>query len=285
MRTTEAIQMFIADCKYRNLSPKTIESYTWALHKLARVQPRLPAEPGPIKSLIAGQELAPESKHDLWRNLRAFYHWLAAQEIAADAMAGIPPPRTRRRLPRTLEPFEIAALFQRVQLRRDRAMIALALDTGIRLGELAGLTWPAVTSSGLRVDGKTGERTVPVSGQVRQLMLGLGDGYSIWTGRRGPLTRSGVQQITRRAMYRAGILPPKAGSHVLRHTFGKMYIMNGGDAFSLQRIMGHSKLETTMIYVYMNDKDIARQHAKFSPVARLDLLTGQLEDFKEEAAT
>ena len=276
MNTADAARLYLDDCRYRQLSSKTIEGYIWALSKLPQT---IPEDPGQVKRIIASQpDLSQESRHDLWRRLRTFYHWLSTEHQVADPMAHVPAPRTRRRLPRTLEPADIRRLLASADSRRDKAMLSLLLDTGIRLGELATLTWPAVTNSGLKVSGKTGERIVPISPAVRQQLVGLGDGLHIWTGKKGPLTTSGVQQAVRRCMYRAGLTPPRAGPHTLRHTFGRLYIMAGGDAFSLQRIMGHRNLATTMIYVYMSHEDLARQHAQFSPMANIY----ELPELREE---
>ena len=72
-------------------------------------------------------------------------------------------------------------------------------------------------------------------------------------------------------MRHAGFEPPKGGPHMLRHTFVVQYIINGGDVFSLQRIMGHQRLTTTMVYVDISTELVARQHEKFSPMAKLSL--------------
>ena len=78
---------------------------------------------------------------------------------------------------------------------------------------------------------------------------------------------SGVSLAVRRLLRKADIKPPKAGPHTLRHTFALRFIMAGGDVFSLQRIMGHQSVETTMIYVYMSDSLLAAQHSRYSPMA------------------
>lgn len=72
-------------------------------------------------------------------------------------------------------------------------------------------------------------------------------------------------------MKNAGFMPPKICPLTLRHTFGVQYIIKGGDAFSLQRIMGHRGIETTMIYVNMSTELVAQQHRKFSPMAEKEL--------------
>ena len=116
------------------------------------------------------------------------------------------------------------------------------------------------------MDGKSGERPIPLSPRVQQLLVGLGNTEHVWLGRYGPLTLHGVKLATRRALAKVGVYAPKAGPHMLRHTFGRHYIRRGGDVFSLQRIMGHQRLSTTMIYVAMNTNDLQEQHAKFSPL-------------------
>lgn len=89
----------------------------------------------------------------------------------------------------------------------------------------------------------------------------------MWVGRRGPMTTSGISLTIRRLLYQAGIMPPKAGPHTLRHTFALHYIMRGGDVFSLQRILGHRSVETTMIYVNMSADHLVAQHSRYSPMA------------------
>jgi integrase/recombinase XerD len=54
--------------------------------------------------------------------------------------------------------------------------------------------------------------------------------------------------------------------HIMRHTGVLIYIMNGGDPFSLQKILGHSDMSTTRKYIQMTNMDIKRQHNTFSPL-------------------
>jgi site-specific recombinase XerD len=54
----------------------------------------------------------------------------------------------------------------------------------------------------------------------------------------------------------------------VRHTFGRLYIMAGGDVFSLQRVLGHRSISSTRRYVDMDLRDVQVQHERFSPIAR-----------------
>ena len=64
-----------------------------------------------------------------------------------------------------------------------------------------------------------------------------------------PMSENTIKLIFTRLAKKAGV--SRLHIHLLRHTFATRYLMNGGDAFSLQRILGHSTLEMTRRYVDM----------------------------------
>jgi integrase/recombinase XerD len=90
-----------------------------------------------------------------------------------------------------------------------------------------------------------------------------------------PFTENGVQQMLRRYGKKAGITGIRCSPHSFRHTFAKNYLMNGGDIFSLQKILGHSSLASVRIYLNLFATDVKKQHLRFSPVDNLvPTLTG-----------
>ena len=103
---------------------------------------------------------------------------------------------------------------------RDEVLVVLVLDTGLRVG------------SELAAQG------------------------CIWWGQRGPLERDGVKRAYNRLFHRAGITGRKLGPHTLRHTFGTNYVRSSGGVRQLQYILGHQRIETTMIYVHLAGKDV-----------------------------
>ena len=270
MQTKVIIDAYLNEARQRQLSPKTIDGcYGWALSKLEAAFPdRLPEDPADVLAFIACQELAPTSRQNLWRALRTFWKWAVRNHLADSVvMESVPVPRTRTALPRTLTDEELARLLEAPRSRRDTALLAVPLDTGIRVGELASLRRSRIRPRSLVVSGKVGDRAVPISPHVHELLSELGEGESVWVGRRGPMTAPGISLTIRRLLYQAGIMPPKAGPHTLRHTFALRYIMRGGDVFSLQRILGHRSVETTMIYVNMSADHLVAQHSRYSPMA------------------
>jgi len=78
-----------------------------------------------------------------------------------------------------------------------------------------------------------------------------------------------VQRIIKRLAKKANIEGVRCSPHTLRHTGATLFIRYGGDPFSLQRLLGHSDISTTMIYVHMTGTALREAHAKASPVDRL----------------
>ena len=64
---------------------------------------------------------------------------------------------------------------------------------------------------------------------------------------------------------KAEVKDVRLSAHTFRHTFTKNWLMNGGDIFRLQKILGHKTLEMVRNYVNMTFRDIQTQHRKFSP--------------------
>ncbi len=128
----------------------------------------------------------------------------------------------------------------------------------------------------LKVMGKGAkERIVPVGGTARTAIVrymgqrGAGaPDEPLFLGRRGALDWRGMQQVLKRLKGRAGITG-RCSPHSLRHTFARSYLVNGGDVFSLQRILGHTTLDMVKRYVALADVDLVARHRVASPADRL----------------
>ena len=86
-----------------------------------------------------------------------------------------------------------------------------------------------------------------------------------------PLTKNRVEAMMKKYGRKAGISGVRCSPHTLRHTACVMWIRNGGDIFSLQRITGHSSLEVLRGYVNLAQGDILAAHQRYSAVDNLDL--------------
>lgn len=68
----------------------------------------------------------------------------------------------------------------------------------------------------------------------------------------------------------------KASIHLFRHTFVERYLKNGGNAFNLQKLLGHSTLDITKHYCRVYDAEIVKDYDKFSPLSTLIKTTSKL---------
>ena len=142
----------------------------------------------------------------------------------------------------------------------ERLVVWTLLDTGLRIGELCGLTARHVLwqQRQLRFKGKGGPygkmskvRVVPMSHRVRALMehyFALEKAFPVKTRR--------AQDIVKAVANRAG-LTKEVSPHVLRHTFATMALQKGISLPTVQKILGHDRLQTTAIY--LNFTDVVRR--------------------------
>jgi site-specific recombinase XerD len=240
---------------------------------------------------------APRSKrtiHTYARSAHAFGKWLHEEGLTDhDVTNHFTLPKLGKPLIRILEEDEFARLllacevsqYPREYVLRDRALLWVLYDTGIRLAEVAGLTLGSL-------DLRTGVLTVRGKGdKERRVALGANALAALrryldqgrpsldWTaasssvaradrlflGAAGPLSRRGIDQIISRLKRRCGLADRRILPHIFRHTFAVRYLMLGGDPFSLQQLLGHEDMETIRNYMHLNDLHIQTQKRKFSP--------------------
>jgi len=84
-----------------------------------------------------------------------------------------------------------------------------------------------------------------------------------------PVTRNCMKMVFQRIARKSGV--NRLHPHLCRHTFATNYLLNGGDVFSLQQILGHTTLEMVRRYVTLASTHVTVQHRKFSPMDRLNL--------------
>ncbi len=158
---------------------------------------------------------------------------------------------------------------------RMRAIILLLLDTGLRASELTGIKIHQLdrTNSRVQVMGKGAlERSIPISPRTAQAIwryLATRDNpradaplFVTSMGRAIDRTSLGKMLVTLGA--RAGV--KNVHPHRFRHTFAIQYLRNGGDPYTLQRLLGHSTLDMVRVYLQLAQVDIDKAHRRASPV-------------------
>jgi site-specific recombinase XerD len=164
---------------------------------------------------------------------------------------------------------------------RDKAILMMLLDTGMRVSELASLNMSDVdVNSGAIVVrfGKGGKQRIVRMGRTAQKILwryvaayrkGYGDRLFLTHDGR-PLKAEAIEIMVRRLGKKTGIAEVHA--HRLRQTFAISYLRGGGDVFTLKYLLGHTTLQMTQRYLQsLNADDALDAHKKFSPLDNMNL--------------
>jgi site-specific recombinase XerD len=193
------------------------------------------------------------AKH--YRSLQQLFRWLVQDgELDISPMTSMTAPAIPEQPVPIIEMDDLAALLatcrgNSFENRRDLAIMRLFVDTGMRSGELIGLTTDDIDreQSMAFVMGKGGRhRACPFGARtadaLRRYMRTRGrhpmaaTTNALWIGKKGPLTDSGVRQLLERRWKEAGI--PPVHPHMFRHLFAHMWLSAGGQEGDLMRLAG-----------------------------------------------
>ena len=299
------IEGFKLSCQIEGKSPKTIEWYIAFLTRFRRFleSKGLPTALNSVtkahvtafvlylqkeaRTPWSGKPLSGATVQGYCRTLKAFFSWAGREGYMVVGQVGaIPATRATTKVVNTFSREQRGRLTGLCRASvsdgdRNLAMLLLMLDTGIRVSELVGIGLDDVNlpEGYIRITKGKGskERDVPIGSLVQKSLWKYINNSrplpicqqvtGLFLSDRGlPLTKSGVQQMLRRYGRRAGINGTRCSPHTFRHTFAKNYLLNGGDIFSLQKILGHSSLASVRLYLNLFAADVKKQHMRFSPV-------------------
>lgn len=227
--------------------------------------------------------------HGCGRAIRSFSSWACDEGYLEDnVMRRLKLPQLPKTLPEPLTEEEIqrvlkASLENTQERLRNFSIMMLFFDTGIRLDELVTLKLSRIDFAigEMIIMGKgSKERLVPIGSQAKKALLDYltkerlepvspqDEDQVYLTADQYPITHEAVEKLFQRLKKVAEV--PKLHPHACRHTFSVRYLVNGGDAFSLQKILGHTSLEMTRKYVNLASGDVKEKHRRFSPMDNLN---------------
>ncbi len=264
-----------------NIDTKLLREYVLYLMKRNRYDghPYTPVQAEPLSSATV---------HGHVRTLRAFFSWLAMEGLTQEnAAKDLKPPKVTRKVVSTLSDEEIRAILSTFSTSpsdaRNQTLFMILLDSGLRIGELINLKMEDIhTDEGyLKVMGKgRKERIVPIGNNAQKVLQRylfrfrpkpinpvINNVFLSQSSK--PLTENSMKLMFTRLAKRSGVC--RLHAHLCRHTFATRFLINGGDVFSLQQILGHSTLTMVSHYVNLASSHVVIQHQRFSPLDRISL--------------
>ncbi|MBI9042938.1 MAG: tyrosine-type recombinase/integrase [Anaerolineaceae bacterium] len=297
---SQALTGFELTANSRGLSKNTIKDYFGTYYKfLDFLEDDKPIEDitkKDVETFLSIQTVGNKTKLNYHIGLSALWTWCVEMEIVEKNMIrSIARPKAPKKdiIPYTHDDIKAllnACDYSRAYSRpgkkicqnkilhshRNKTIMILMLDTGIRLSELSDLKIADVELTNQRLVVERGkgdkERVVPFSSRTgkniwKYLATRKSDNmkealFSTKTNRH--ILPGNIHDFIERAGDRAGVR--HAHPHRFRHTFAIEYLRNGGDIFSLQRILGHSTLDMVKRYLSIAQADIESAHRRASPV-------------------
>ncbi len=295
---SQALQGYELHARARRLSEHTLLDYFSTYQKLMGFlgdPPLAEIEPDDIQEFLAAQRVSAKTLLNIHTGLSALWTWAERSGLVSRHILRLvdrPKPEQRAIIPYTetdvramLAALKSARPYTRPGKRqsshslpnqeRNRAIILLLLDTGMRASELCGLRLHQVDLKNRRakVFGKGAkERTLPLSPNTGQAVwkylstrpdLSAGD-YLFLTAKDTPIDRFRLLKQLHTIGQRAGV--EGVDVHRFRHTFAINYLRNGGDPYSLQMMLGHSTLDMVRAYLAIAQADVEAAHKRASPV-------------------
>ena len=315
---SNAIEGFLQAKAAEALSPRTISSYEHILKQwltFAGDHNVMATQPAQIRQYLAylrtdyvpsrfngkTHKLSGKSLRNVYIVLRSFFGWLQREFEMPSPMSVIPAPSFEVADVVPFSQDDIVALLKtaeycretvpgnrrRFVMRRrtglrDRSLILVLLDTGLRASELCGLNVGDYDPKTGQVKVKHGFEGGSKGGKGRLVYLGKAARHALWrflaeredgqdpeaplyvSQQNRRMTRDALRQLIDSLGEKADV--KNCYPHRFRHTFAITFLRSGGDVYSLQRLLGHSTLEMSQHYARLAQVDIEQAHRRASPV-------------------
>ncbi|MFC1893331.1 tyrosine-type recombinase/integrase [Chloroflexota bacterium] len=298
-RLTRLIEGFLLTCRVEGKSPNTVTFYkgildrfTWYLNEYSIYE----ITPMAIRSFLgyiqstehrwgshnsrATKKAGQVTIQRYYTGVKVFVNWCVTEGyMDTSPMTTLKKPKAPKKVVKAITPEDTNRLLNALNGKdfnsmRNKALLLLALDTGLRLSEITNLKLSDIRSEIITIMGKgSKQRIVRIGAKAQKaiwrymiLRQQVSNGCeSIWITRDGSsLTVDGVHQMIVKLGKRLGI---EVSPHKLRHSFALYYLRNGGDVFTLQTLLGHSTLEIVKGYLgSLSSDDAIRSHKNFSPM-------------------
>ena len=293
--TSECLDIFIKHCQTKNLSPETIKTYRYECEAFIKwykeEQEKTDIEDitadtlGEYIIFLQEKEISQTYIATKLRQLRAFLYFCMDREYLVKFTVTIPKadevikePYTQKELERLIKKPTSANWVE----WRCWAMVNYLLSTGNRLATVLNVKIEDVdfVNNLIKLNKLKNRKQqyIPMSSGLKDVLktyLRLWEHtdtdylFPEYEGKQ--LSTRGAQWSIRNYNLNRGVM--RTSIHLFRHTYAKYYIVAGGEATHLQRLLGHSTLAMTNHYINLYSTDLQKNYDKFNP---LDNLTREM---------
>lgn len=244
-------------------------------------------------SSATGYGLSASSRARKISSIRAFFKYLTdkASLLEFNPVSNLESPSQRRSLPKYLTLEDCMSLLSHVDgpyAERDYCILTLFLNCGLRVSELAGINLTDIRERSIRVLGKGNKERILYLNDAcaeaierykpHRIKPHETDKNALFTSKkRNRISVQTIKWLVKKYLDQAGLDSAKYSAHKLRHTAATLMYQNGVDIRTLQNVLGHVRLDTTMIYTHIDDVHV-KEAAERNPLSRLQQAKSEKDD-------
>ncbi|MEH7393593.1 tyrosine-type recombinase/integrase [Bacillus sp. JJ1474] len=233
--------------------------------------------------------LQPQSIVSMFKMIRAFFSWCVKEEYLKENIAKkVEFPRVPKKVLKGFTRDEVQAMIDAFSYKsyieaRNKAMIAMMADCGLRAMEIRGLQSESVKETTILVYGKGNkERIVFISPALKRILIKYErlkkqyflekdtTSHYFLTYLGSDLSHNALDDVIKLAGKRTGISGKRVSPHTYRHFYAVQCLLSGIDVYSLSRLLGHSDISTTQRYLQsLSDEQLLDTAIATSPLMNL----------------
>ncbi|WP_232426221.1 tyrosine-type recombinase/integrase [Cytobacillus praedii] len=233
------------------------------------------------------EELQATSIVSMFKLIRAFFNWCVKEDYLTENIAKkVELPKMPKKVIKGFTQKEVQSMIDAFSFKnyidaRNKAMIAMMADCGLRAMEIRGLLSENVKETTILVNGKGNkERVVFVSPALKRILIKyerikreyfrdreiMNNYFLNYSG--DSLSHAGLWNSIKEAGKRVGIQDKRVSPHTFRHFYAVQCLTNGKiDVYSLSRLLGHSDITVTQRYLHtMNNEQLLDKAITSSPL-------------------
>ena len=247
---TDCFELFLQSREAMGVSPKTLRFYRERLSKFIRTVDCLQATRQDIQKFLTSippNQYGLGTRHASYRAIKAFYRWLNSEYGIPNPMEGMPAPILGKPILPSLEKEQVLYLIEKVPVIRDKAIIALFTESGLRLSEMANIKLESLnwTNRTVRVLGKGRKEAYAAFGDLTEKYLKAWIQQYQPSGTLWGLSEWGIASMLRRLETVTGL---PCNAHTFRRTFACLLRKAGVDTMTIKDLGRWESLEMVQRY-------------------------------------